>query len=119
MLQSAKLVVAVVEPRKFDAVLAAVKGVGAEAPTVTEVRSYRRNGRTESYRGLDYTPGFVPMLKIEIDAPSEQVNRLIDAIAEAGRVEGEGEVKIRVLSVERDQRFCLVEGDRTPPRRAA
>jgi len=119
MLQSTKLVVAIIDPFKLDEVLDALRGVGAEPPTVTEARSYRRSGRTEIYRGAEYTPKFVSMAKIEIKAPTSQVDRVIEAIAGAAKSDHNGDARISVLSVEKEVRLRVLDNDRTPPRCAA
>ena len=119
MLQSAKLVVATIDPFKIDEVLEALRDVGAQAPTVTEARSYRRRGRTEIYRGVEYTPEFVRMLRVEVDAPSGKVDQVIDAIVKATGPSQTGDEWIDVYCVERHAPLRLVDKDRPPPLRAA
>ena len=119
MLQSAKLVVATIHPFKLDEVLEALRNVGAQPPTVTEARSYKQRGRTEIYRGAEYTPEFVAMLRVEVDAPGGKVDQVIEAIAKATGPSETGDEWIDVCSVERHAPLRLVDKDRTPPLRAA
>ncbi len=119
MPQSMKLVAAIVDPFKFDEVLEALERVGAQMPTVTQTRDYRRKGRAEIYRGAEYTPSFVPMVKIEIDVPSDQVDLITETIAAAAMSGQNRDVRIRVLSVERDVRIHAFGNGEPAPRRAA
>ena len=62
-----KLVIAVIQPHRLDAVREALTAIGVHGMTVTEVRGYgRQKGHTEIYRGAEYTISFMPKLKIEI-----------------------------------------------------
>ncbi len=119
MPQSMKLVVAIVDPFKFDEVVEALERVGAQMPTVTEARDYQRKGRAEIYRGAEYTPSFVRMVKIKIDVPSDQVDLITETIAAAAMSGQISDVRIRVLAVERDVRIHPIGKGQMSPRRAA
>ena len=118
MVRSIKLVVAMISPFKLGEVLDALERVGAQMPTVTEARSYGHKGHTEIYRGVEYTPNFVPMVKMEIDVSSDQVDQVTESIAGAAMSGQIGEVKIFVLSLEQ---AVHVPVDKSPivPLRAA
>lgn len=119
MPQSMKLVVAIVNPFKFDKVMEALERVGAQMPTVTEARDYRQKGRAEIYRGADYTPNFIPMVKMEIEVPSDQVDLVAEAIAAAAMSGQISDVRIQVLSIERDVCIRPIGKGQMAPRRAA
>ena len=77
-----KLISAVIKPSRLDAVLEAVTEAGASGLTVTEVRGYgRQKGKTEIYRGAEYEVKLLPKVKIEIAAPSDIVEAVVEAIA--------------------------------------
>ena len=58
-----KLIVAIIQPHRLDAVRQALTGVGIEGMTITEVRGYgRQKGHTEIYRGAEYQISFIPKL---------------------------------------------------------
>jgi nitrogen regulatory protein P-II 2 len=118
VVQSRKFVVAMISPFKLGEVLDALERVGAQMPTVTEARGYGQKGHTEIYRGAEYTPNFVPMIKMEIDVPSDQVDQVTEAIAGAAASGQIGEVKIFVFSLEQ---AVHVPVDKSPivPLRAA
>ena len=62
-----KLVIAVVKPFKLDAVKEALKVLGIQGLTVTEVQGFgRQRGHTEVYRGAEYEVEFVPKVRLEI-----------------------------------------------------
>src|SRR5437763_1468576 len=57
----------IIQPSKFDAVKEALRQVGVEGMTVSEVRGHgRQKGHTEVYRGSEYTVDLLPKIKIEM-----------------------------------------------------
>jgi nitrogen regulatory protein P-II 2 len=95
-----KLITAVIKPSRLDAVLDAVTEVGVAGLTVTEVRGYgRQKGKTEVYRGAEYAVKLLPKMKIEIAAASDQVERIVDAVAAAARTGKIGDGKIWVTDL--------------------
>jgi nitrogen regulatory protein P-II 1 len=92
---SMKLITAVIKPHALDQVRTALKAVGAEGMTVTEVRGVgRQGGHTETYRGAEYKVEFLPKTRIEVvvdDAIAEAaVTAIVDA-AHSGKI-GDGKV---------------------------
>jgi nitrogen regulatory protein PII len=52
-----KLVTAIIKPHKVDEVKDALRGIGVQGITVTEVKGFgRQGGHTETYRGIWVTP---------------------------------------------------------------
>ena len=50
-----KLITAIIKPFRLDNVKEALKAVGVEGLTVTEVQGFgRQGGHTETYRGTEY-----------------------------------------------------------------
>lgn len=65
--------------------------------TVTEVRGFgRQKGKTEVYRGAEYAVDFVPKVKLEIVVADEDLQRVVDAIADTARSGQVGDGKIFV-----------------------
>ncbi|MCB1271472.1 MAG: P-II family nitrogen regulator, partial [Microthrixaceae bacterium] len=61
-----KLITAIIKPHKLDDVKAALKTIGVDGMTVTEVRGFgRQGGHTETYRGTEYQVDFLPKVRIE------------------------------------------------------
>jgi nitrogen regulatory protein P-II 2 len=96
-----KLVVAIIQPHRLDAVRESLTATGSAGMTVTEVRGYgRQRGHTEIYRGAEYTISFMPKLKLEVAVPSERLDDVIAAISRAARTGKIGDGKIFVLDLE-------------------
>ena len=69
-----KLIIAIIQPHRLDAVREALTAIGVEGMTVTEVRGYgRQKGHTEIYRGAEYAIAFLPKLRLEVALPSGRV----------------------------------------------
>jgi nitrogen regulatory protein P-II 1 len=96
-----KLIIAIIKPFKLDEVKEALSQVGIEGMTVTEVKGFgRQKGHTEIYRGSEYTVDFLPKVKIELAVPTEQVSKVVDAIAKGAKTGKIGDGKIFVLPLE-------------------
>ncbi len=101
-----KLITAVIKPFKLDDVKSALKGVGVQGMTVTEVQGFgRQSGHTEVYRGAEYTVEFVPKIKLEILADDGAVEAISDALVGAARTDKIGDGKIWVTEVDQVQRI--------------
>ena len=96
-----KLVVAIVKPHVLDAVKEALRDVGVQGLTTTDVEGFgRQRGHTEVYRGAEYQVDFVPKVKVEVIVDGEQVQGVVDAITKAARTGKIGDGKIWVVPVE-------------------
>ncbi len=62
-----KLVTAIIKPFKLDDVKEALRELGVQGMTVSEVQGFgRQRGHTEVYRGAEYTVDFVPKVRVEV-----------------------------------------------------
>ena len=96
-----KLVTAIVKPFKVDDVKEALRGLGIQGMTVSEVQGFgRQRGHTEVYRGAEYTVDFVPKVRIEILADDGEAERIVDAIVEAARTGKIGDGKVWVVPID-------------------
>ena len=101
-----KLVVAVVQPFKLEAVKNALKEVGVAGMTITEVRGYgHQKGHTEIYRGAEYAVSLLPKAKVEIAIPANFVDKVVDAIEKSARTGRIGDGKIFVTGIEQTLRI--------------
>ena len=70
--------------------------------TVTEVKGFgRQGGKTETYRGAEYTVDFLPKMKVEVicaDADADRVVETITASASTGKI---GDGKIWTVALDR------------------
>jgi nitrogen regulatory protein P-II 1 len=97
-----KLITAVIKPFKVDDVKDALKDIGIQGMTVSEVRGFgRQGGHTETYRGAAYKIDFVPKIQVELVVDETVVDQVIDAIRTAAATGKIGDGKIWVTSVER------------------
>jgi nitrogen regulatory protein P-II 2 len=106
-----KMIIAIIKPSRLDAVLDAVTEAGASGMTVTEVRGYgRQRGKTEVYRGAEYEVKLLPKVKIEIAAPTDTVEKIVEAITQSANTGKIGDGKVFVLDLE--QALRIRTGDR-------
>ena len=107
-----KIVMAVIKPFKLDSVRDALTRLGIHGLTVTEVKGYgRQRGHTEIYRGAEYAVNFLPKLKIEVAAPADRVDKIIEAISGAAKTGEIGDGKIFVFGLDRAVRIRTGELD--------
>lgn len=96
-----QLVTAIIKPFKVDEVKNALAGLGVQGMTVSEVQGFgRQRGRTEVYRGAEYTVDFVPKVRVEVLTDDADAARVVDAIVGAARTEKIGDGKVWVTAVE-------------------
>lgn len=97
-----KLITTIIKPFKLDEVREALTAAGVQGMTVTEVKGYgRQKGQTEIYRGAEYAVNFLPKLKIDIAAPSDQVEQIVESISNSAKTGQIGDGKIFISPIER------------------
>ncbi|MGA7498795.1 MAG: P-II family nitrogen regulator [Isosphaeraceae bacterium] len=99
-----KLIIAIIQPDKLEALQEALVSVEVFRLTVLEVRGFGRQlGFTEVYRGTEIKVNLLKKLQIEIGVNEDFVEPTIQAILKAGRTEPDGKIgdgKIFVLPLE-------------------
>ncbi len=96
-----KLVTAIIKPFKLDDVRAGLSDIDVQGVTVSEVKGFgRQKGHTELYRGAEYVVDFLPKVKLEIAIDNDQVDAVIEAIAQAANTGKIGDGKIFVSELE-------------------
>jgi nitrogen regulatory protein P-II 2 len=96
-----KLIIAIIQPHRLDAVREALTAIGVEGMTVSEVRGYgRQKGHTEIYRGAEYAISFLPKLRLEVAIPSARADDAVAAITKAARTGKIGDGKIFTLDLD-------------------
>ena len=98
-----KLVTAIIQPPKVQAVVAALHQVGVERLTVCDAQGYgRQRGRTEMFRGHEYNTNFLRKVVLEIVVNDDFVERTVETITNVARTGPEGSIgdgKIFVMPV--------------------
>ena len=96
-----KLIVGIIKPFKLDDVKDALKELGVQGLTVSDVQGFgRQRGHTEVYRGAEYTIDFVPKVRIEILCDDGDVQRVTEKLVETARTGKIGDGKVWVVPVE-------------------
>jgi nitrogen regulatory protein P-II 1 len=86
---------AIIQPSRFESVKEALREIGIEGMTVTEVRGHgRQKGHTEVYRGREYTVDLLPKIKIEMVLPDHLTERVVEAILKSAKTGKIGDGKI-------------------------
>jgi len=96
-----KLIVAIVKPFKVDDVKDALKDLGVQGLTVSDVQGFgRQRGHTEVYRGAEYTVDFLPKVRIEVLVDDDEVERVAHQLMETARTGKIGDGKVWVVPVD-------------------
>jgi len=95
-----KKIEAIIQPFKLEPVKEALHGLSVQGMTVTEVKGFgRQKGIREVYRGMEYQVDFLPKVKIEVIAPDEKAQTIVETIMKAARTGRIGDGKIFVYPV--------------------
>ncbi|MEE9194151.1 MAG: P-II family nitrogen regulator [Thermodesulfobacteriota bacterium] len=96
-----KKIEAIIKPFKLEDVKEALKDVGVQGLTVTEVKGFgRQKGHTELYRGAEYVIDFLPKIKLEIVVPEDQVVKVVEAVTESAKTGKIGDGKIFIFPMD-------------------
>jgi nitrogen regulatory protein P-II 1 len=95
-----KKIEAVIQPFKLEDVKEALKAIGIDGMTITEVRGHgRQKGHKEVYRGQEYNVDLLPKVKVELVVASNRSDEVVKAIAAAARTGKIGDGKIFIYEV--------------------
>ncbi len=95
-----KKIEAIIQPHKLDDVKDALKAIGIDGLTVSEVRGHgRQKGHTEVYRGMEYQVDLLPKIKIETVVPESRLEEITRTLADAARTGKIGDGKIFVSDI--------------------
>jgi nitrogen regulatory protein P-II 1 len=95
-----KKIEAIIQPHKLEEVKDALKNIGIDGMTITEVRGHgRQKGHKEVYRGMEYQVDLLPKVKVEMVVPDARSEEVINALAAAARTGKIGDGKIFVFDV--------------------
>lgn len=96
-----KKIEAIIQPFKFDDVKEAMKAIGIDGMTVTEVRGHgRQKGHKEVYRGQEYEVDLLPKVKLEMVIPDARLDEVIGTLTRSARTGKIGDGKLFVSAVE-------------------
>ena len=99
-----KLIVAIIQPSRLEAVKTALTQVGVVRLTLVDVQGFgRQKGHTETFRGHDVAVNLLRKVRLEIAVNDDFVEPTIGAILQGGRTGEAGEIgdgKIFVLPMD-------------------
>jgi nitrogen regulatory protein P-II 1 len=99
-----KLIIAIIQPSRLEAVKAALTEVEVFRLTVMDVQGFgRQKGHTETYRGHEFSVNLLRKVQLQIAVNEDFVEPTIQAIIKGGRSGPSGEIgdgKIFVLPLE-------------------
>lgn len=95
-----KKIEAIIQPHKLDDVKEALKGIGVDGITITEIRGHgRQKGHKEVYRGMEYEVDLLPKIKLETIVPDARLEEIAGIIAASARTGKIGDGKIFIYDV--------------------
>jgi nitrogen regulatory protein P-II 1 len=104
-----KLIVAIIQPTKLEALRQALDKIGVTRMTVCDAQGYgRQRGRTEMYRGHEYKTNLLRKIELEILVNDDFLDRTVDCIMNVARTGPEGNIgdgKIFVIPAEQSIRI--------------
>lgn len=113
---SMKLILAVIQPTKLEAVRQALSRMGVTRMSVGDAMGFaRQRGQTESYRGAEYETNLLRKVQLEIAVNDDFVERAIDCLRQTARTSTEGSIgdgKILVLPM--DEAVQINDAQRGP-----
>jgi nitrogen regulatory protein P-II 1 len=106
-----KKIEAIIQPFKVDEVREALKSLGVDGMTLSEVRGHgHQKGHTETYRGQEYNIDLMPKIRVEMVVPDAMAEKVVAAVTGAARSGKIGDGKIFISPVEEVVR--IRNGDR-------
>jgi len=91
---------AIIQPQKLEDVKVALKEIGVEGMTISEVRGHgRQKGHKEVYRGMEYQVDLLPKIKIEMVVPAARTEEVVRTLVKSARSGKIGDGKIFVYEV--------------------
>jgi len=95
-----KKIEAIIQPHKLEDAKEALKTIGVDGMTITEVRGHgRQKGHTEVYRGMEYNVDLLPKVKLELVVSDQRKDEVIRTLVAAARTGKIGDGKIFVYDV--------------------
>ncbi len=95
-----KKIEAIIQPHKLEDVKEALKEIGIDGMTISEVRGHgRQKGHKEVYRGMEYQVDLLPKVKVEMVVSDERFPEVIDTVVRSARTGKIGDGKVFAFEV--------------------
>ena len=81
-----KKIEAIIQPFKLEEVKEALKNIGIDGMTISEVRGHgRQKGHKEVYRGQEYNVDLLPKVKLELVVATDRLDEVVKTLTAAAR----------------------------------
>jgi len=111
-----KLLLAVIQPTKLQAVREALAQIGVQRMTVCDAQGYgRQRGQVATYRGIEYQVHMLRKISVEIWVNDDFVERTVEVLSRVSKTGSRGQIgdgKIFILATE--EAFAIESGVRGP-----
>jgi nitrogen regulatory protein P-II 1 len=95
-----KKIEAIIQPHKLEEVKEALKAIGIDGMTISEVRGHgRQKGHKEVYRGMEYHVDLLPKVKLEMVVPDSRADEVVRTLVESARTGKIGDGKVFIYDV--------------------
>ena len=95
-----KKIEAIIQPHKLEDVKEALKAIGVDGMTITEVRGHgRQKGHKEVYRGMEYQVDLLPKVKVEMVISNDRAEEVIRTVVNSARTGKIGDGKVFIYDV--------------------
>jgi nitrogen regulatory protein P-II 1 len=95
-----KKIEAIIQPHKLEDVKEALKAIGIDGMTISEVRGHgRQKGHKEVYRGMEYQVDLLPKVKVEMVVSDDRSQEVIQTVVSSARTGKIGDGKVFVYDV--------------------
>ena len=99
-----KMIIAVIQPTKLDAVHQSLERLDVTRMTVCDAQGFaRQRGQLETYRGHEYQANLLRKVALEIAVNDDFLDRTVECLEEVARTSAEGHIgdgKIFVVPME-------------------
>lgn len=95
-----KKIEAIIQPHKLEDVKEALKAIGIDGMTISEVRGHgRQKGHKEVYRGMEYQVDLLPKVKVEMVVPDGRAEEVVSTLVASARTGKIGDGKVFIYDV--------------------
>ena len=95
-----KKIEAIIQPHKLEDVKEALKAIGVDGMTITEVRGHgRQKGHKEVYRGMEYQVDLLPKVKLEMVISEQRAEEVVRTVVNSARTGKIGDGKVFIYDV--------------------
>jgi len=95
-----KKIEAIIQLPKLNEVQCALADIGIEEMTVCEVKDFgRQNRHKETYRSKEYTVNFLPMIRIDLVVPDQNLEPAVKIIRQSVKAGSRGDGNVLISDV--------------------